>query len=109
MSALGRTAPGQRRRIAAERLPGVRRDLSDLSEFYARYRGPRVARRVGSAVNDHYLRANGVSGGVQNYQYSARLLVTFARENGGHIMPDAAASPDRPESKGVAGAEAVPR
>jgi Protein of unknown function (DUF3810) len=72
-------------RIARLRDPGVVRDLRDLAAYYARFSGP--ANDVGRAVNDGYLRANRVPGGVRNYGRSVRLLIAFARHNGGRLAP----------------------
>jgi len=72
-------------RLAGQRDPGVVRDLRDLAVYYARYAGP--ANDVGRAVNDKYLRANRVPGGVLNYGRSVRLLIAFARHNGGRLSP----------------------
>ena len=57
-SEIGQRAAAERRRLAAERLPGVVRDLRDLDEY--RRRNESVAGTVQSAVNDRYLRANRV-------------------------------------------------
>lgn len=77
---LAGTSPDRMREIAETRLPGVRRDLADLAEYARRYRG--VVRTVGTAVNDRYLRAHGVPGGVRNYGHATRLLITWARQSG---------------------------
>jgi hypothetical protein len=69
----------ERRRIAAERLPGVVRDLRDLEEY--RRRNESVAGTVQTAVNDRYLRANRVPGGVQSYGRSAFLLILYLRQH----------------------------
>jgi hypothetical protein len=85
MSALRVAARDDWRRIAASRHPGVQRDLEDVSAYFLRYRG--VARAVGGAVNDRYLRANGVRDGSGSYASSALILVAFARRHGGDPMP----------------------
>ena len=69
----------------ARRVPGMQRDLRDLAEYWARYRG--VGTRVGRAVNDQFLRANRVRGGIASYGLSVRLLITFGARNGGRIAP----------------------
>jgi hypothetical protein len=69
----------ERRRLAAQRLPGVVRDLRDLEEY--RRRNDTVAGTVQSAVNDRYLRANRVPGGIQSYGRSAFLLILYVREH----------------------------
>jgi hypothetical protein len=73
----------ERRRLAAERLPGVVRDLRDLEEY--RRRNESVAGTVQSAVNDRYLRANRVPGGIQSYGRSAFLLILYTRQHPGAL------------------------
>lgn len=80
LAALAPSAPDEARRIAGLRLPGVRRDLADLAVYLNRYRG--VTRVIGTAVNDRYLRANRVPGGIRNYGHATRLLITWARRTG---------------------------
>lgn len=87
VAALAPVATAEARHIAGQRLPGVRRDLLDLAEYVNRYRG--VARAVGTAVNDRYLRANRVPGGVRNYSHATRLLITWSRRTGS-VAPTAA-------------------
>jgi hypothetical protein len=78
--------PGrERRRVSAMRLPGVTRDLRDLDEYNRR--NQTVAGEVQSAVNDRYLRANRVPGGIQSYGRSARLLIVYAREHPEDLAP----------------------
>jgi hypothetical protein len=78
--------PGNARRdVDALRLPGVRRDLVDLEAYLASFRG--VASEVSSAVNDRYLRANRVPGGVRSYGQAVRLLILYARQSGGDLFP----------------------
>jgi hypothetical protein len=71
-------------RLVDEYVPGVRRDLSDVREFWQRYRG--VGMTIGSAVNHRYLRANRVPGGVASYGLSVRLLIEHARQSG-EVVP----------------------
>lgn len=80
LAALGRTDPSLVRDVAAELHPGISRDLVDLQTFWEPYRG--VGQKVGSAVNDRYLRANRVEGGVASYGRSVRLLVELHRQTG---------------------------
>ncbi|MCA9738211.1 MAG: DUF3810 domain-containing protein [Gemmatimonadota bacterium] len=79
-AALARSDREAARALEAGRLPGVRRDLADLGAFWDRFRG--VGTRVGTAVNDRYLRAHGVPGGVASYALSVRLLIELARRSG---------------------------
>jgi hypothetical protein len=85
LAELRSAAPEERQRIAAMRLPGVQRDLQAAAEYYNRFRG--VARTVGTAVNNSYLRANRIPGGVRDYRRSTRLLVAYARANRGVLFP----------------------
>ena len=66
------------RRLYGAILPGVLRDWLDLRDFWEQYEG--VAETVATAVNDRYLRANRVAGGVHNYDLVVRLLVEFSRQ-----------------------------
>jgi hypothetical protein len=76
---------GERRRVAAARLPGVQRDLEDLEAYLDRNRTRASA--VQTALNDRYLRANRVPGGVRSYSLSVRLLILYAQRNGGELLP----------------------
>jgi hypothetical protein len=75
----------ERRRVAGTRLPGVQRDLDDLNAYLDRNRTRASA--VQSAVNDRYLRANRVPGGIRSYSLSVRLLILYAQRNGGALLP----------------------
>lgn len=86
-SALLQTAPDEMRRIFANRLPGIRRDIADLNAYFQQFEGP--AQQVGSAINDRYLRANRVPGGTANYGRAVRLLITFSRVHGPGVLPEA--------------------
>jgi hypothetical protein len=70
------------------RLPGVQRDVNTVRLFWSQYRGP--TQSISLAVNHVYLKANRVAGGVASYRMSARLLVLYARNNGGTCLPDMA-------------------
>jgi hypothetical protein len=67
--------------LIKQRDPGVQRDVDAINRFHQAHLG-RVS-KVGSAINDTYLKANRVRGGVKSYQMSARLILVFARANGG--------------------------
>lgn len=67
--------------VVARRDPGVARDVAAEAAFWSRYRGAAAA--ASRAVNDGYLKAQGIRDGVDSYGRSARLLVLFARANGG--------------------------
>jgi len=68
-------------------IPGVKRDLRQERDYFRQFQG--VGTTVGSAVNDRYLRANRVRGGVRNYGHSTLLFVAYARRRGGSILPSA--------------------
>ena len=89
-SALFRADREAWRRIAATDLAGVRRDEEDLARFYRR--ATRIGTRVQSAVNDRYLRANRVPGGRANYGLTTRLMIQYARQHGGELLPRPAAA-----------------
>ena len=71
--------------VVANRFPGIRRDLDDLSEYWEQFQG--VGTTIGRALNDRYLRANRVRAGVRSYGLSVRLLITFAGQNNGSVLP----------------------
>ncbi len=73
------------REVVANRFPGIRRDLQDLSEYWEQFQG--VGTTIGRAVNDRYLRTNRVRAGVQSYGLSVRLLITFAEQHDGAVVP----------------------
>ena len=70
--------------LVAMRVPGVQRDVDDLRAYWMALQEG-VAGQVGKAsekVNDTYLKANKVKGGVQSYRMSAKLLIVYARKQG---------------------------
>ena len=71
--------------VVSHRFPGIRRDLEDLSEYWRQFQG--LGTTIGRAVNDRYLRTNRVRGGVQSYGLSVRLLITFAVQHDGRVIP----------------------
>lgn len=85
MASLASTDRDAWRRLRADLHPGVTRDLDDLAAYFRRHAG--VTESLGRAVNDRFLRANRVPGGIRDYSRSARLLVVWARQYGGVIMP----------------------
>ena len=73
--------------LVKQRLPGVQRDVDDLRAYWAQF-DKGVAGEVGKAshaVNDAYLKSNGVKGGIQSYRMSAKLLIVYARKAGGLV------------------------
>jgi hypothetical protein len=77
--------PEKTAELVAERLPGVQRDVDAAADYWRQFDGP--PRRAQETINDTYLRINGVEGGIDSYQMSARLLVRWAREQGGQLVP----------------------
>ncbi len=78
--------------LAKQYSPGVVTDMRAINEYVRRYRG--AASRASHAVNNAYLKANRVKGGVQSYRMSARLLVAFARQNGGTCLAPVETPPE---------------
>ena len=75
------------RDIASRRFAGVRRDLEDRAAYWRKYRG--VGTSIGHAVNNRFLRTNRVEGGTLSYARSVRLILTFASQNDGRVVPAA--------------------
>lgn len=71
---------------AARLLPGVRRDLEDLRQFWAQFEGP--LEEVGTRVNDAYLRTQRIPEGVVAYSRSVELLIAFARSRASRSGPN---------------------
>lgn len=84
-STLAPVAIEEYRRIYSLRLPGIRRDAADLAAYFAQFAGP--AQKVGTAINDTYLRANRIPGGTANYGRAVRLLITYSRLYGPGVLP----------------------
>ena len=74
-----------RQALTAELSPGVRRDWQDYADYWKANRS--AAAPAARAVNDRYLRAHGVEGGILNYGLVTRLLVAWARTHGGTLIP----------------------
>lgn len=85
LATLARADPEAAQELASLMYPGIRRDLEDRREYWARYRG--VTSRATTRLNDAYLRAHRVEGGVLSYSRSASLIVAFARSQGGDPIP----------------------
>lgn len=75
--------------LLERRLPGVQRDVDDLIAYWQLASG--TAGRITHAVNDTYLRANKVKGGVQSYGGSLELLLRYARTRGDGMADEDAA------------------
>ena len=85
LRALARADREAAREVVANRFPGIQRDLEDWSEYWEEFEG--VGTTIGRAVNDRYLRTNRVRAGVQSYGLSVRLLITFAEQHEGTVVP----------------------
>lgn len=81
---LGKRDLERAKAIAKERCPGIKRDVEAMNAYYAAHKG-RVS-DMQSKVNDLYLKANRVKGGVQAYGRSAQLIMAFARSNSGSCV-----------------------
>lgn len=81
MRELKRVDPDAARRIAALRCKGVQRDVYYSHAYWSVFQGP--VQKVSLAVNNAFLKANRVNGGLLSYQMSARLIVLFSRYNEG--------------------------
>ena len=73
--------PARAAALVKRRLGGVQRDVRFYLDYWQQFDG--VAGRVSHAVNDRYLKSQGVRAGVQSYAASRNLLVLFARQRGG--------------------------
>jgi hypothetical protein len=83
---LARADREARRALTDELSPGVRRDWQAYSDYWEENRS--AAAPVARAVNDRYLRAHGVEGGILSYRLVTRLLVAWARAHGGSLVPE---------------------
>lgn len=80
INAWGRTDPDAARAAWSARSAAVRRDDDAADAWRARYDTP-VA-HAGQAMNDAYLRSNGIADGVESYGRVTDLLVAWARAEG---------------------------
>ncbi|KPJ83237.1 MAG: hypothetical protein AMS18_17670 [Gemmatimonas sp. SG8_17] len=85
MAALARVDRNQWLAFAEQRLPGVQRDIDESREYWRRFRGRGT--RIGTRVNDAFLRTNRVAGGIHSYSRSALLLISYARAHDGQLVP----------------------
>lgn len=83
LSALLRQDRARGETLLKQRYKGVQRDVDAARRFWRAYEGP--ARKASRAVNDTYLKANRVKGGVKAYGRSAELIVIFSRMNNGSV------------------------
>lgn len=68
--------------------PGVRRDWGDYVRWYEENRS--IAGPAASAINDTYLRAHAVPGGIASYDRVTTLLLEWARRNDGRLSLEGA-------------------
>lgn len=80
LMALERADPLTFTHVIRGRLPGVQRDVNHARRFWARFDGP--LEQLGDAVNDTYLRANRVRGGIRSYSRSLELVIEWSRRRG---------------------------
>lgn len=75
------------RALLKQRLPGVQRDVNEVNAYWARFEkgAAGVIGDASTAVNHAYLTANNVEGGVLSYRMSAKLLIVYARRQGGIV------------------------
>ncbi len=64
--------------LIARRLPGVQQDVDLARAFWARQTGP--LSKLSARVNDAYLSAHRVTGGIDSYQRVTRLLLLHAAQ-----------------------------
>jgi hypothetical protein len=72
--------------LVRRRLPGVQRDVDHVVAFWQGYEGPPA--RAADAVNDAYLRAQRVPGGIRSYGEGVRLLLLCSRAGQPACRPD---------------------
>jgi hypothetical protein len=69
------------RELLKERLPGVQRDVDDVNAYWVRLESGAAGTvgKVSTQINDAYLKANQVKGGVESYRMSSKLLIVYYR------------------------------
>lgn len=72
--------------LIERRLPGVQRDVTEGKAFWRQFEGN--AREVSRVVNDAYLRANRVRGGIDSYNQSTELVIAWARSRDLEVDPE---------------------
>ncbi len=72
------------RELVKLRHAGVQRDVDAIRAFWQQYEG--AAEQVSQAVNDTYLKSQGVKEGVASYAASKSLIILWARSNGGSAI-----------------------
>lgn len=85
MSALRQADPKRFSEVLSPMLPGIRRDIDDSRKYWVSFRGRGT--KIGTKMNNAYLRSNRVAGGVRNYSMSSLLFIAYARAHGGRLVP----------------------
>jgi len=85
LRALLKVDPWLGREHLYDRLPGVQTDVNLSRAFWTQYDGK--LSDLSHGVNDLYLKANNVEGGIKSYGLSLRLLVRWARRCGALPAP----------------------
>lgn len=85
-SELYRTDPDLYKSILSEQDPWFQADLTAIRNNSARYRG--FLSRVGSQVNDAYLKAQGVDGGIDSYNQLVLLRLAYEKKLGSGGRPE---------------------
>jgi hypothetical protein len=62
-------------------VPGVRMDMEEAWKFWQQYQG--AVGQLSRAVNDSYLKANGLEEGIETYNRSLQLFLAWALKRGG--------------------------
>lgn len=91
---LRRADPAADAALVDELLPGVRLDLTDHARWVRENRGP--AGPVATRVNDAYLKAHAVPGGVANYGRVTELLLAWAAVYGEGLGTDPGSAREAP-------------
>lgn len=84
LSTLARSDRERAQALAAQRLPGVQRDINAASEYWAQFEGS--TSRTSRSMYDAYLRRQRVPDGILSYGRSVSLLVAYARSRGGSLV-----------------------
>ena len=79
-------SPTRAEGLIGQRLPGIQRDVDAAIAYWRRYDGR--AAELQRDVNDRYLRANRVTGGIDSYRQSVRLILRWAEAEGGRLPLD---------------------
>jgi hypothetical protein len=70
--------------LVKKRSAGVQADVDEAREFWKAHAG--LLGEASNAINDQFLKANRVKGGIKSYGLSRNLLVLFSRTNKGSLI-----------------------